>query len=128
MLSDRRAVERSESKPRDRIGVSATLHHEDKTRAVQCARAILADGTVGADPELLPLLQQRIVGVEALSLSAVLAGPILEQSAASTHRLDDARPNRGARFGSHVPFTDPEIEAMALGLAGALARQRGRGA
>src|SRR6476659_3023822 len=105
MLPHRRAVDGGKCQPRQRIRVGAVLHQKYHARAIEAVGAVFGDRAVGADPELLPLPELWIVGIEALPLTAVAAGPVLQQRAAPAYRLDDAAPDGRARFGRDVPLT-----------------------
>ena len=73
MLTHRGAVERSEAEASDRVRLCVILNEENEAGAVHLTAAILTDLPVLADPELLPLLDGRIPGVQTLPVSAALA-------------------------------------------------------
>src|SRR4051812_26541755 len=108
MLSDSRAIDGRKCEARNRVGISVLLQQECETCAVAFTRAVLVDAPVGADPELLPLSDQRVVGIQTLPLPAPGARPVLEQRAAPAHELNHTTADRCAVFGCHIPFADPE--------------------
>ena len=116
MLSNGRAVEWREGQSNDGVWFTLVPHEKDHACAVELAGTEFTDRSILPYPVLLPLMREGIVGVEALSVSAADAGPVLQQRATATPGLDYAAAGHASALRSHCPLPDPEIEAMSFGV------------
>src|SRR5437868_4183716 len=78
VLSDGLWIDRREGEAVQRERLRVIPDEEREALPVELTRAILRDLAVLADPELLPLLDGRVIGVETFAMSAAATRPVFE--------------------------------------------------